>query len=185
MKVLTLHQPWASLVALGVKTIETRSWRAPESLLCEPIAIHAAARRPCSPGTSLEVADYDAVWTQDEGWILGHARCDDGTHGAWWPLPLGAIVATAVVVECLPMFDYQSMSASGPDELPERILYLALDRRLLVGAVNGNDTLDVTRQRPLGDFRAGRWAWRLADIAPLAGPVPFRGGQGLSREWAP
>lgn len=25
-KVLTLHQPWASLIALGVKSIETRSW---------------------------------------------------------------------------------------------------------------------------------------------------------------
>jgi hypothetical protein len=27
MKALSLHQPWASLIALGVKRIETRSWR--------------------------------------------------------------------------------------------------------------------------------------------------------------
>jgi hypothetical protein len=26
MKALTLHQPWATLVALGAKQIETRSW---------------------------------------------------------------------------------------------------------------------------------------------------------------
>lgn len=26
MKALTLHQPWASLVAVGAKKIETRSW---------------------------------------------------------------------------------------------------------------------------------------------------------------
>ena len=26
MKALTLHQPWASLMAWGVKTIETRGW---------------------------------------------------------------------------------------------------------------------------------------------------------------
>ena len=27
MKVLTLHQPWATLLVLGIKTVETRSWQ--------------------------------------------------------------------------------------------------------------------------------------------------------------
>lgn len=27
MKVLTLKEPWASLIAIGIKTIETRSWK--------------------------------------------------------------------------------------------------------------------------------------------------------------
>lgn len=27
MKVLTIRQPWATLIALGEKQIETRSWR--------------------------------------------------------------------------------------------------------------------------------------------------------------
>jgi hypothetical protein len=31
MRVLSLLQPWASLVILGLKKIETRSWPAPES----------------------------------------------------------------------------------------------------------------------------------------------------------
>lgn len=43
MKALTLHQPWASLVALGVKTIETRSWA---TRYRGPLAIHAGATRP-------------------------------------------------------------------------------------------------------------------------------------------
>ena len=41
MKALTLHQPWASLIAHGVKTIETRSWAPPQSLVGQRIAIHA------------------------------------------------------------------------------------------------------------------------------------------------
>ena len=43
---LTLWQPWASLLAKGVKRYETRSWPAPASLYpgCL-VAIHAAARR--------------------------------------------------------------------------------------------------------------------------------------------
>jgi activating signal cointegrator 1 len=43
MKVLTLTQPWATLVAIGAKTIETRSWRTSYE---GPIAIHAARGFP-------------------------------------------------------------------------------------------------------------------------------------------
>ena len=46
MKAITLHQPWASLIAEGVKTIETRSWAPPAALWGERIAIHAATRKP-------------------------------------------------------------------------------------------------------------------------------------------
>ena len=41
MKALTLHQPWASLIACGAKRIETRSWPPPKSLIGKRIAIHA------------------------------------------------------------------------------------------------------------------------------------------------
>ncbi len=43
MKALTLTQPWASLVALGHKQIETRSW---QTKYRGPIAIHAAKGYP-------------------------------------------------------------------------------------------------------------------------------------------
>jgi hypothetical protein len=43
MKALTLTQPWATLVAIGAKTIETRSW--PTSYR-GPLAIHAAKGYP-------------------------------------------------------------------------------------------------------------------------------------------
>lgn len=42
MKALTLWQPWATLIAHGIKTVETRSWP-----ICAPVdqlAIHAAKR---------------------------------------------------------------------------------------------------------------------------------------------
>ena len=44
MKAITLHQPYASLIAAGVKRIETRSWTAPAALIGERIAIHAGKR---------------------------------------------------------------------------------------------------------------------------------------------
>lgn len=43
MKALTLWQPWASLVAMGEKKVETRVW---ETKYRGELAIHAAARIP-------------------------------------------------------------------------------------------------------------------------------------------
>ena len=44
MKALTLHQPWASLIAAGYKFYETRSWAAPPADWGTTIAIHAGAQ---------------------------------------------------------------------------------------------------------------------------------------------
>ena len=63
MKVLTLTQPWATLVAKGAKKVETRSW---STNYRGPLAIHAAkgfpkwARDMCSDRFFLtELGDYD------------------------------------------------------------------------------------------------------------------------------
>ncbi len=45
MKALTLTQPWATLVATGMKRVETRSWRTGYR---GPIAIHAAKGFPAA-----------------------------------------------------------------------------------------------------------------------------------------
>ena len=46
MKAVTLWQPYASAVAEGIKTSETRSWAPPENLIGQRIAIHASLRVP-------------------------------------------------------------------------------------------------------------------------------------------
>lgn len=43
MKAITLTQPWATLVAMGVKQVETRSW---STAYRGPLAIHAAKGYP-------------------------------------------------------------------------------------------------------------------------------------------
>jgi len=45
MKALSLIEPWASLIALGAKKIETRSWHPPEKFLGMRFAIHASKSR--------------------------------------------------------------------------------------------------------------------------------------------
>ena len=79
MKALTLTQPWASLVALGLKRVETRSW---STWYTGPLAIHAA--KGFSPA-----ARRFAEEEQARG--LVPAR-----------LPFSAIVATCRLVKCRP-----------------------------------------------------------------------------------
>ena len=54
MYAITLHQPWASLIALGIKTVETRSWPAPERLIGQTVAIHAGKKIVRQPGCLVE-----------------------------------------------------------------------------------------------------------------------------------
>jgi len=46
MKALTIWQPWASLILIGAKPYEFRSWKPPQWLVGKPLAIHAGARAP-------------------------------------------------------------------------------------------------------------------------------------------
>jgi len=126
LKAVTLTQPWASAIALGHKRIETRSW-GPHYR--GPIAIHAATALPL----------YARRFAETER-ALG--RCPAR-------LPLGAIVATAELVDVLPT---QEALARG-----------------LVSAL----------ERLYGDFSAGRFAWFLANVTALAIPVPARGSLSL------
>lgn len=83
MKALPLWQPWASLIAIGAKRIETRHWPAPPRLIGERIAIHATKRT-----TELWLCEEHPFSEYD----LDHET-----------LPLGAIVATSVIDRCTEM----------------------------------------------------------------------------------
>jgi hypothetical protein len=80
-KAITLTQPWATLVALGTKTVETRSW---QTGYRGPLLIHAGKR-----GTDLELeADLKARW------LLPSVE-----------LPRGAIVARVRLADIRPTSD--------------------------------------------------------------------------------
>ena len=104
MKALSLRQPWASLIADGRKTIETRTWR---THYRGPLAIHASARPyedlptggivavawlyGCRP---MEESDEDAaciaLYDRANAWLLANVKpvplilCK-GMLGLWTP----------------------------------------------------------------------------------------------------
>jgi hypothetical protein len=85
MKAITLTQPWATLVAIGAKTIETRSWR---TNYRGPLAIHAAM------GWKKENVKL-TVLCEPFRTILR-----DADYPLFSLLPRGCVVAVADLVDC-------------------------------------------------------------------------------------
>lgn len=102
MKALSLWQPWASLVILGEKRVETRSWAPPAALKGQRIAIHASKRadacvlehpfsdiirdpaRDAPTGVLLGTVLLEGAWQIEhdaEAWMIAqeYHRLDDGT----------------------------------------------------------------------------------------------------------
>ena len=187
MKALTVRQPWASLIALGVKRIETRSWR---TSYRGPLAIHAGLHRP------------KVGWDHPYGAISYSVKGEDHNQRCWQPpgqggvagprpvfLPLGAVVATATLAECLPIL--------APDDPTDRLPHVAASRhdpaRLSIfrPTTEPHDTAgkvyehaaweptDISSQLPLGNFDPGGWAWLLDDVAPTETRCPACAGSGL------
>lgn len=160
MKALTLWQPWASLVAEGIKTIETRSWRAPAALIGERIAIHAAAKEP-RRGMSAGGAVVE---------LFGQSVYMDEAHdGEWLELPLGAVLCTARLVDCVETdcmagLDWIVGSEPGPAD----------PSWYVTESDYGGRRWNLAADRPFGDYAPGRWAWLLDDVAPPP-CVPCRG----------
>lgn len=136
MKALSLKQPWASLVAIGAKGIETRDWATPYR---GPIAIHASKK--------FDVADQYLLRESAFARALGAAGLRAPSD-----LPCGAIVATAVLSECVrfPMSEkVWRLAARGADEIY------------------------------FGDFTTGRYGFVLVGVRALPTPIPCRGALGL------
>jgi len=138
---LTLHQPWATLMAIGAKRIETRSWPTSYRGL---VAIHAAKTFP-SDAREFCRGDVPYFYLTDVcGWEAEE-------------LPLGAVVATGILCECLPAGEVvDNLSDYVPEEGQEEELLL-------------------------GDYSRGRWAWVFRDVREINPTVPCRGALGL---WA-
>jgi activating signal cointegrator 1 len=168
MKCLSLTAPYGTLIALAEKHpelgkhIETRSW---STSYRGPLAIHQAK----GPGDFRNFkAILDLCGTQPFFDSLMHivpnydVYCD--RNAIFERLPLGAIVATCELVDCVPAWpDWASVE---PHFIGER----------------GDQVWHVPPAEPewsFGNYSPGRFAWLLADIRALPEPIPCKGALGL------
>jgi hypothetical protein len=85
MKALSVKQPWASLIAAGVKTIETRTWRTdyrgPLLICSSKIPAPTAGSDPGPCGVALCIADVIDCRPMTEADVA--AACVSLYAGAW------------------------------------------------------------------------------------------------------
>ncbi len=108
MKAISLWQPWATLMAIGAKKIETRSWA---TRYRGPLIIHAAKR-----------------WTLEQRGIAGSAVFVSALeqhgyrdHNAF---PLGAALAVVDLVDCVQHVETSAEERLLGDFLPGRWFWI-------------------------------------------------------------
>lgn len=153
MKALTLKQPWATLVAIGAKRIETRSW---QTSYRGRLAIHAAKGFPkwARLFTTGPVC-YEAVkslypWREAFGRV----------NSAGEAYPLGVVLATCRLVDVVP---------TEVVACRHNVFSVSL-------------TPISAQEEAFGDYSPGHFAWILEDIKPLLEPIPAKGALSLW-EW--
>jgi hypothetical protein len=165
---LTIWHPWATLIMIGAKPYEFRSWRPPRMLVGQRLAVHAGAR----PVRSSEVRAL----------IMGIRGISNVTKPS-----LDADIA-------LPVLERVMAALKGsPDTLWGTAEALTLPLSHVLGtAVVGEPKSGDECAREFGievgndSDREGtfNWGWPMLDIEPLVPPMPARGAQGLW-DWRP
>ena len=89
MKALSIIQPWASLIAVGIKDIETRTWR---TNYRGEFLIHASANRLPAGWTALTSEQYAAATRL----VNPYGKENDVKQ-----LPVSAIIGKARLVDCV------------------------------------------------------------------------------------
>ncbi|WP_028590339.1 ASCH domain-containing protein [Paenibacillus massiliensis] len=152
MKAVTVWQPWATLLAVGEKTNETKPRRTHHR---GPLAIHAAKhidRAAC------EVPEIKAA-------LARHGYTVDN-------LPTGAVVAICDLKEC-----WSISRLSGWGEFVTPPVQLTADNN--PRTITWSGKVENNKEYLFGNYDDGRFAWEMAEVLQLTEPIPAKGQQGM------
>ncbi len=95
MKVITIKQPWASLIVHGIKDIENRTWACPKKYIGQRVLIHASTKPDNEPyrifndeqANAIDGCVMDVVgFYKQTGCIIGSVEiigCTINHHSIW------------------------------------------------------------------------------------------------------
>lgn len=91
MKAISIKQPWASLIAHGIKDIENRTWKCPQKYLGQRVLIHASSSGQPS------LSDY----TQEQLLEIEQRSKELYKCAFYGGFPKGAIIGSVVIADCV------------------------------------------------------------------------------------
>lgn len=158
-KILTMWQPWASLLVHGVKKIETRpkptTWTAEKG----SYLIHAASRWTLEQASICLQEPFKSELKKLRFYIHAYA----GKKKIETNLPLGQIIGAIEVTECCMIYTPNPLSI------------------IIHPWVNPKNTKTIYIRDPelsFGNYEPGRYVWLTQNPRVLKTPIPYKGGQG-------
>ena len=151
LQALTLHEPWATLIANGTKTAETRGWAAPRNLVGAHMVVHAGKQVSRSAQRMLHAGEVKP------GHALAIVRLKACVQVAWYEYD----IHQREYAVCERGFFWQEAFGTKREEL----------------ATQSTPYRVVTDH--YGDFTRGRWLWVFDQVRKLDPPIPMAGHQGL------
>lgn len=88
MKAISIKQPWAYLIAAGIKDIENRTWKCPGKYIGERVLIHASKTQHETPMYLLTDEQYDSI-KQEKRIEINNS------------LEYGCIIGSIEIVDCV------------------------------------------------------------------------------------
>lgn len=152
MKAITIKQPWATLIALGEKKFETRSWQTKHR---GTIAIHAGKSIDKEACKDREIA----ATLNKHGFVLMS------------DLPTGVVVATADLVNC-----WHIVYHPGTNVDIAKTIEIGAELDVPRHHPDFHRYIVPTEKEFIfGDWTPGRYAWELANIKALETPIKAKG----------
>lgn len=159
IKAISLWEPWASLIATGAKTVETRSWHTKyrgELLIC------AAKKRDKESLELLKKAEFanglmplimNKPATNESQCVFKiHEAVNKATLEV---LNFGKAVAIVEMYDCIKTEDF------------------------LFAYAIGEESEEMENEIEFGDYSDGRFAWLFKNIRRIKEPFPVKGSQGF------
>ena len=90
MKTISIRQPWASLIAHGIKDIENRTWKCPQKYIGQRVLIHAS-------GKPLKYDNfYDSILTNEQLLALPENKQWEDFN-----FLIGVIIGSVEIADCV------------------------------------------------------------------------------------
>lgn len=155
MRIITLWEPWSTLLALGEKKIETRGW---STNYRGPVAIHSAKGGMSQSELICTYLDepFCSCLMKDEGFAAWAEKWKTSIPNPRHALPVGHIIAVGDLVGCLPTESIGCMS----------------------GVFEDYPKLRTVQEKAFGNYEPGRFGLVFVSVKRLREPVPFKSRQG-------
>ena len=153
IRAISLWEPWASLIATGAKTVETRGYH---TNVRGKLLICAAMKRDKEAMELLETLEFQKGLSS--------------LYPEWKPSPYGATFELLIKPEHL-----NFGKAVAVVELHDCLT----TQEFLISYAMGEENEEMENELEFGDYSDGRYSWLFKNIRRIKEPFPVKGKQGF------